>query len=183
MHRVHRAHGFTLVEVLVALVIMALMSGMAWQGVDGIVRTRDASQRQLEQTLRLSTVLGQWETDLAAVQDTGAVPPLVFDGATLRLTRGAEGGVQVVAWSLRPADAGNALERWAGPIVTGSAALRHFSVSSLTWSRASSTAPRPRNDIRAISERINRAASSSISVNPRRPHRGRSKWGIVNGEW
>jgi len=119
-----REQGFTLVEVLVALVILALMAGMAWQGVDGIVRTRDASQRQLEQTLRLNTVLAQWQTDLAAVQDTGAAPPLVFDGATLRMTRGAPDGVQVVAWSLRPQSTGNAWERWAGPVVTGSAALQ-----------------------------------------------------------
>jgi general secretion pathway protein J len=116
--------GFTLVEVLVALLILALMAGMAWQGVDGIVRTRDASQRQLEKTLRMNTVLAQWQTDLAAVQDTGAVPPLVFDGATLRMTRSVPDGVQVVAWSLRPEGANNAWERWAGPAVTGSAALQ-----------------------------------------------------------
>jgi general secretion pathway protein J len=119
-----RTRGFTLVEVLVALVIMALMAGMAWQGVDGIVRTRDASQKQLEQTLRLNTVLAQWQTDLAAVQDTGAVPPLVFDGATLRLTRGVPDGVQVVVWSMRPQGNSNAWERWASPAVTGSAALQ-----------------------------------------------------------
>ena len=34
------ARGFTLVEVLVALLVMAVMAGMAWQGVDGIVRSR-----------------------------------------------------------------------------------------------------------------------------------------------
>ncbi len=119
-----RSRGFTLVEVLVALVIMALMAGMAWQGVDGIVRTRDASQKQLEQTLRLNTVLAQWQTDLAAVQDTGAVPPLVFDGATLRMTRSVPDGVQVVVWSMRPQGTANAWERWAGPAVTGSAALQ-----------------------------------------------------------
>ena len=34
--------GFTLVEVLVALLIMAVMATMAWQGVDGIVRARSA---------------------------------------------------------------------------------------------------------------------------------------------
>jgi general secretion pathway protein J len=119
-----RMRGFTLVEVLVALVILALMAGMAWQGVDGIVRTRDASQKQLEQTLRLNTVLAQWQTDLAAVQDTGAVPPLVFDGATLRMTRSVPDGVQVVAWSMRPQGSANAWERWAGPAVTGSAALQ-----------------------------------------------------------
>ena len=118
--------GFTLVGVLVALLVLALVAGMAWQGVDGIVRTRDASQRQLEQTLRLNTVLAQWQTDLAAVQDTGAVPPLVFDGATLRMTRNVPDGVQVVAWSLRPGPEGraSAWERWAGPAVTGSAALQ-----------------------------------------------------------
>ncbi|HOY36905.1 MAG TPA: prepilin-type N-terminal cleavage/methylation domain-containing protein [Piscinibacter sp.] len=119
-----RTRGFTLVEVLVALVIMALMAGMAWQGVDGIVRTRDASQKQLEQTLRLNTVLAQWQTDLGAVQDTGAVPPLVFDGATLRLTRSVPDGVQVVVWSMRPQGTANAWERWASPAVTGSAALQ-----------------------------------------------------------
>jgi general secretion pathway protein J len=56
----HTLCGFTLVEVLVALMVMALMATMAWQGVDGIVRTRDGSQRQLEQTLRLQTVIAQW---------------------------------------------------------------------------------------------------------------------------
>lgn len=124
MNRPPPPRGFTLVEVLVALVIMALMAGMAWQGVDGIVRTRDASQKQLEQTLRLNTVLAQWQTDLAAVQDTGAVPPLVFDGATLRLTRNVPDGVQVVVWSMRPQGATHAWERWASPAVTGSAALQ-----------------------------------------------------------
>ena len=30
--------GFTLVEVLVALVIMAILSAMAWQGLEGVLR-------------------------------------------------------------------------------------------------------------------------------------------------
>lgn len=122
--------GFTLVEVLVALLVLSIMAAMAWRGVDGIVRTRDASQRQLEQTLRLNTVLAQWQTDLAAVQDTGAVPPLVFDGATLRLTRGTPEGVQVVAWSLKSESTDNAWRRWAGPSVTASAALQDSWIAS-----------------------------------------------------
>ena len=123
-HAVARTRGFTLVEVLVALLILSIMAAMAWQGVDGIVRAREASQRQLEQTLRLNTVLAQWQTDLSAVQDTGAVPPLVFDGATLRMTRGTPDGVQVVAWSMRQESTDNAWRRWAGASVTGSAALQ-----------------------------------------------------------
>jgi general secretion pathway protein J len=124
------AHGFTLVEVLVAMVIMAILAGMAWQGVDGIVRSRDASQGRLEQTLRLNTLLAQWEQDLAAVQQTTAVPALTFDGASLRLTRRAERGLQVVVWSRRPGADGTPASaswmRWAGPAVTSSTELQDY---------------------------------------------------------
>ena len=113
-----RAAGFTLVEVLVALVIMAIMSLIAWQGVDGIVRTRESNQLRLEQTLRLETVMAQWEQDLAALQESTAVPALTCDGQSVRITRRAEGGLQVVAWSLRP-DATNSMwQRWASQAVT-----------------------------------------------------------------
>ena len=107
--------GFTLVEVLVALLVMAIMAVMAWQGVDGIVRARNASQARLEQTLRLNTVIAQWDRDLAMAQDSGALKEAIAcDGSTLRLTRRAPGGIQVVVWSLRPE---GILERWAGPAV------------------------------------------------------------------
>ena len=93
--------GFTLVELLVGLSIMAVIAAMAWRGVDGISRSRAASQEAGERTLRLNTAIAQWEHDLLQVEDTGVVPPLAFDGATLRLTRRHERGAQVVAWTLR----------------------------------------------------------------------------------
>ena len=105
--------GFTLVEVLVALVIMAILSAMAWQGLDGVLRARDASRDSIDRTTRLATVLTQWEQDLQAVHDTGVVPPLTFDGQTLRLTRRVDDGVVLVAWAVR-----NGLwQRWAGATV------------------------------------------------------------------
>lgn len=107
-------HGFTLVEVMVALMVMAVMATLAWQGIDGMVRSRDASQQRLEQLLRMNTVLAQWEQDLMAVQETQAVPALRFDGASLRLTRRTPDGMQLVVWSLR----GGSWLRWAGPAVT-----------------------------------------------------------------
>lgn len=124
-----RTKGFTLVEVLVALVIMATLALMAWQGVDGIVRTRDASQARLERTLRLTTVLSQWEQDLASLHDTDVVTALTFDGATLRLTRRTPEGVQLVSWALVPSNVEgeqgtSQWVRWGGPAVTGSAALQ-----------------------------------------------------------
>ena len=127
------ARGFTLVEVLVALLVMAVMAGMAWQGVDGIVRSRDASQVQLERTLRLNTVIAQWDQDMAAIQDTAVVPQaLSCDGANVRLTRRTPTGLQVVAWSVRPLTDGNsAWVRWAGPAVTTTGALQDSWLRSL----------------------------------------------------
>jgi general secretion pathway protein J len=120
-----RARGFTLVEVLVALVVMAIMSLMAWQGVDGIARTREANETRLAQTMRLQTVVAQWEQDLASLQQSTAVPALTCDGQSVRLTRRTDGGLQVVAWSLRADNQGSTWQRWAGPAVTTTTALQN----------------------------------------------------------
>src|SRR4051812_37367116 len=124
--RAPRQGGFTLIEVLVAVVIMAIMSLMAWQGVDGIVRARDSNQSRLEQTLRLETVVSQWEQDLASLQETTAVPALTCDGQSVRLTRRVEGGMQVVMWSLRPDSSDAMWQRWASPPVTTTTALQEM---------------------------------------------------------
>ena len=126
------ARGFTLVEVLVAMMVMAIMAVMAWQGVDGIVRSRNASQARLEQTLRLNTVVAQWEQDLASIQDSTAVPQAIAcDGASVRMVRRTPDGLQIVAWSFRPDDSGGAWVRWAGPAVTTTGALQDSWLGSL----------------------------------------------------
>jgi len=140
-----RSGGFTLVEVLVAIVIMAIMSLMAWQGVDGIVRARDTNQVQLEQTLRLETVIAQWEQDLASLQESTAVPALTCDGQTVRLTRRTEGGLQVVAWSLRPDNVNSMWQRWAGPAVTTTTALQE------SWFRTQQFQGNETGQLRALS--------------------------------
>ncbi|HET9821740.1 MAG TPA: type II secretion system protein GspJ [Burkholderiaceae bacterium] len=114
------AAGFTLVEVLVALALMAVLAGLAWRGIGGVAGARQASEQRVEQTLRLGTVIAQWEQDLQAVQDSALVPALTFDGATLRLVRRRPEGLQVVAWSLR---GGNWL-RWNGPVAAESRGLQ-----------------------------------------------------------
>lgn len=119
--------GFTLVEVLVALLIMALMAMMSWRGLDAIIRTRDISQSHLERTMRLQTVMAQWEQDLLAVQDSGTVPALSFNGASLQLTRLRPEGMQLVVWSRM----GNAWTRWESPITTSAEELQESYLRSL----------------------------------------------------
>jgi general secretion pathway protein J len=112
-----RVRGFTLVEVLIAMSIMAIVSVMSWQGVDGIMRARDVTQAKVDQVLRASTVIAQWEQDLGAIQNTEAetgVPALRFDGARAFMTRRSDRGLQVVVWARRE----GAWFRWASPAST-----------------------------------------------------------------
>jgi general secretion pathway protein J len=122
--------GFTLVEVMVALLIMAVLTTMAWQGIDGLVRARDGAQRSGEAALRLGTVMSQWEQDLSQVQQSNAAPGLRFDGASLRLTRRGPGGIQLVVWTLQ----GGNWYRWAAPPVTRIQDLQEWWIRSQQWS-------------------------------------------------
>lgn len=109
-----RRRGFTLVEVLVALAVMAVLAALAWRGTDAMLRSREVNDEALGRSQRLATILTQWEQDLDALDDTGVVPALSFDGRTLRLTRGTPAGVQLVAWAVRD----GVWQRWTATPVT-----------------------------------------------------------------
>src|SRR5574340_1412019 len=126
-----RARGFTLVEVLVALLIMAVIATMSWRGVAAMTTAREASQRTGERTLRLAMVVQQFEADLQAIYDGPTVPGIAFDGSTLRIVRRSGQGVQVVAWSLRE----GVWRRWASVPMTRTDELQD------AWMRSMQLAP------------------------------------------
>ena len=124
-----RQRGFTLVEVLVAMVIMAVLATMAWQGIDALVRAKEGAERSGGTALRLGTVMAQWEQDLSQIQQSSAAPGLKFDGASLRMTRRTPAGIQLVVWTLQ----GNAWYRWAAPPVTRIQELQEWWLRSQSW--------------------------------------------------
>lgn len=105
------ARGFTLIEVLVALLILSVLAATAWRGLDAISTARQVADGSLQQTLRLQSVMTQLEADLSQVTDTQIVTGMQFDGGSLRLTRRTAAGVQVVVWTVRE----RRLLRWASP--------------------------------------------------------------------
>ncbi|MBL8342798.1 MAG: general secretion pathway protein GspJ [Rubrivivax sp.] len=106
--------------------VMAILSTITWQGLDGILRAREASKAALDRTARLATVVVQWEQDLQALHETLAVPALHFDGRTVRMTRRIAGGVALVAWSVRE----GRWQRWVGPATARIADLQESWIAS-----------------------------------------------------
>ncbi|MBB3195685.1 prepilin-type N-terminal cleavage/methylation domain-containing protein [Roseateles terrae] len=135
MHR-PAARGFTLIEVVVALVIMAMMSVMAWRAVSALSATRDATDAHMDSAETIGTLVRQWELDLREVQDSKQFAALSFDGATLRMTRRSAKGLQVVSWQVRD----GRLSRWAAPPATSVSALQD------AWFRAQQLSPQDLRD-------------------------------------
>jgi len=105
-----RPAGFTLVEVLVALTIMAILAALAFRGIDALVRAKDAALLSTDRTLKLNTGMSQFEYDISQVIDSKVLPqPIMFDGATLRVARRTPDGIQLVLWSLQD----RRWQRWA----------------------------------------------------------------------
>jgi len=122
-----RAAGFTLVEVMVALLIMAILAAMAFRGVDALVHAKDAALASTDRTLKLNTGMSQFEYDMSQVIDSKVLPQaIMFDGATLRVARRTPDGVQLVLWTLQD----RRWQRWA------SAPNIHMSDLTDAWMRS-----------------------------------------------
>lgn len=110
----HFSKGFTLIEVMVALVVMSIMAVLSWQGIDGMAKASAQHRTRSDEVAAVQTALLQWRTDLDHMIDASQTPPLAqataagsasvaksieFDSRILRITRRFEGDeLRVVAW-------------------------------------------------------------------------------------
>ncbi len=85
-----KSKGFTLVELLVAIGILAIVAILGWRGLDGIIRARVSLTEQLEETRGMQLTFAQMQSDCANVAPTsviGSRPQLIADSERLRLVR------------------------------------------------------------------------------------------------
>jgi general secretion pathway protein J len=61
--------GFTLVELLVAIGILAMVAVLGWRGLDGIVRARVALTDQMEMTRGMQLAFAQMQSDCEHAAD------------------------------------------------------------------------------------------------------------------
>lgn len=125
--------GFTLIEVMVAIMLMAVVSLIAWRGLDSVTRADAHLQASTEQTQALLRALNQLQLDVSLRAGVELAPPPTADqppaadalpavtvrssdskGFRLELIRSAPtpgNGLQRVRWWLK----GDTLYRAAAP--------------------------------------------------------------------
>ncbi len=123
-------HGFTLVELLVAISILGIIAVLGWRGLDSIVRARVALTADLEQTRGMQLAFAQMQSDCGLIADAAMMPDrtnLVSRQDSLILARKvyAENQptmLQIVAYRLRD----GALKRSESPATRDLGQLTQF---------------------------------------------------------
>lgn len=75
----NRQEGFTLIEVMVAIMLMAIVSLIAWRGLDSVTRADTHLQASTEHTEALLRTLHQLERDIALRASIELREPLLND--------------------------------------------------------------------------------------------------------
>ncbi len=134
--RSHR--GFTLVELLVAIAVMALMAILSWRGLDGMSRAQTQTLARSDEVLVLQAGLAQWKADLDAMAEGPQINSLDWDGRVLRITRrgsaGPSDGMRVAAWARRN-DAGGNWLRWQSPPLTSLGDWQTYWAQAQNWAQ------------------------------------------------
>jgi len=104
-----RQRGLTLIELLVAITILAFIAVLGWRGLDSIVRTRITLTDEMERTRGLQLAFAQLQSDCAHLADTDVLPgrvPVLIESGQLKLIRtvlaeNQPSRLQVVTYRLR----------------------------------------------------------------------------------
>ncbi|MBT0569153.1 prepilin-type N-terminal cleavage/methylation domain-containing protein [Curvibacter sp. CHRR-16] len=136
-----KAAGFTLLEVLVALSIMALLTAMGWRTLSNLFQTLQYTRSHDQSAQALHMGFMQWRADLQAMSGQSGLLPLEWNGKTLFITRRSanQSGWNVVAWSALNSPEGTRWERWSSPPFSQHAGWQAAWQDAHSWANGSSS--------------------------------------------
>jgi general secretion pathway protein J len=85
-----RQLGLTLIELLIAITVLAVVAVLGWRGLDSIVRSRIALTAEMERTRGIQLAFAQMERDCASIISPEMVsnhPPVVAEKQRIVLIR------------------------------------------------------------------------------------------------
>jgi len=120
--------GFTLIELMVAIAILAVVAILSWRGLDQIMRARETISRAMADERVFAQMFDQMRIDArrAADDDESGAPSISLDGGVLQMVRafaGAPGSaprLQVVRYRV----ANGLVVRYASPPLANRGQLR-----------------------------------------------------------
>lgn len=123
-------NGFTLIEMLIAIGILAMIAVLGWRSMDGMIRSRTALTDSMQQLRALQRSLAQMQDDcahLAVPDEIGSAGALQIQPDRLALIRNVFAPdqptmLQAVVWYV----AGGVLKRRVSPVSRDLPALRRF---------------------------------------------------------
>lgn len=117
--------GFALIEMVVALVIMALVGLMAWRGMDAMIRGREVIDKRANQDADYSQLVRQFERDCQSVLSKDEIASLASSVTGGAINSSVAAGAKNI-WFLRRYRADN-VDAWliAGYVV-GPAGLQRW---------------------------------------------------------
>lgn len=137
-----RRRGFTLVEVVIAISLMAVMSVLSWRALEGMTKAQGLVREHSDNVMLVQSGLGQWQHDLDSMTEQPNAFSLLWDGQVLRILRrsadsseGREVGLRIVAWTLRVVDNTKYWVRWQSPFVRTRGELQREWLNAAHWAQ------------------------------------------------